>query len=844
MKRILKRFLIFISLAFLSIVFLSVILSLIFTEEIEKIVVKNIETKITTEISLGDVSFKLYKHFPFTSVEVSDLKIMESEIFEGDTLVYAKKAFIKFSLLDLISTQLDINRIILENGKLNIKYNEDNQANFKVFEKNNKAKHLHLEEVFLSDIAIKYYHHGTQADISFTSRDINLNILNHHIKNSDSNIVASRIAKTSIKIVGSFYSDYLIVLNKDYLTQKELQINTVMEISNDSIIFRSSDLYIENLLFQVTGNISKVNHINLKILGKKHSFKSIMYHTPKHLQNIYSEFSADGVFTFNANVKGFVSQKKNPSFTMDFEMKNGEYSLKNYPFFLHKISLKGDLRNGKGRNFEDTEIQISEFNGLTNKGDITAQFNITNLNKYYLQGVFDWTWNLEEVSSYFKESPFSELRGILKATTKYNGNFSFDKKFKNYFLNSSHQSNAKFIDVSFNYKDSPLRFNIKNMLCSFDNNMIDISSSQATINDSDFDFQGKIKNFIGYLLDSEKLFEVNGDLNSIYTKFDEVVTIKDINNNKTSGEYTFPHWIRFSLKTRIENLGISNFITSNINGDLQYIPGKLEIRDMKLNSLNGNVLIDNLKFYETNWNYIKLDGKIEVEGINIRNGFSAFNNFGQDFIQDRHLKGLADAHIELSSGWKSGFVFDEAALKLKSHMIIKKGELNKFKPLKSLSSFINVDDLKNVQFSTLENTIEIENRKITIPAMEIKSSALSVYLEGTHTFDHKINYQIKLLLSEILSSKFRKKNTNINEYGEMKKNAEGFSAVYLTMTGNTDDPKINFNKIAINEKVSEEIKKEKDLIKTIIEEDILQNKNQEIKKDPEIILDWEDERNK
>ena len=82
----------------------------------------------------------------------------------------------------------------------------------------------------------------------------------------------------------------------------------------------------------------------------------------------------------------------------------------------------------------------------------------------------------------------------------------------------------------------------------------------------------------------------------------------------------------------------------------------------------------------------------------------------------------------VSSGWKSGFILDEDALVLKSDMIIKKGELNKFKPLKNLSTYINIEDLRNVKFSTLENTIQISNKKITIPAMEIKSSALSVYL--------------------------------------------------------------------------------------------------------------------
>ena len=73
------------------------------------------------------------------------------------------------------------------------------------------------------------------------------------------------------------------------------------------------------------------------------------------------------------------------------------------------------------------------------------------------------------------------------------------------------------------------------------------------------------------------------------------------------------------------------------------------------------------------------------------------------------------------------------------------------------------EELKNVKFSTLKNTIRIEHNIIKIPAMEIKSSALSVFISGTHSFDNEIDYQVRLLLSELISQKFRKKNTNINK---------------------------------------------------------------------------------
>ena len=144
-------------------------------------------------------------------------------------------------------------------------------------------------------------------------------------------------------------------------------------------------------------------------------------------------------------------------------------------------------------------------------------------------------------------------------------------------------------------------------------------------------------------------------------------------------------------------------------------------------------------------------------------------------------------------------------------------------------------------FSTLENTIDVSNEIITIPTMEIKSSALSVFLSGTHTFDQKINYEMTLLLSELLSNSFRKENTKITEFGEETQDGKIFNTVYFKMTGNTNEPKISLNKIRFMEDVENSIKKEKETIQNIIEEDILRkDKNkEEVEAGEEVEIEWD-----
>ena len=128
--------------------------------------------------------------------------------------------------------------------------------------------------------------------------------------------------------------------------------------------------------------------------------------------------------------------------------------------------------------------------------------------------------------------------------------------------------------------------------------------------------------------------------------------------------------------------------------------------------------------------------------------------------------------------------------------------------------------------------------------MDIKSSVLTVSISGTHNFKNEIDYNIQLLLSEILSNEFRRKNTNMNNpYEKIEINNENFSKIYLKMKGNTDNPKIYFDKIYAKKKLEEKLNKEKETIKTIIREDIL-NDNPKTKtpvQDEDLIIEWEDE---
>ncbi len=637
------------------------------------------------------------------------------------------------------------------------------------------------------------------------------------------------------------FSKKLQVNKRNYINNKYLKILSIIAVKKDSIIIgEASEIRIENLGFNIAGSIFNKNNLDLKFIFDNQELGDLVLETPGHLSSIYESFYMSGGFSANGSVNGTISKLESPSLDINYQIEDGNFRLKSNTFNFLDISCKGKISNGSERSFKTTKIDIPKFKAKTKNGSIEGVFIITNLNNYYLNASFQSTWDLSVINSYFTDSPFNNLSGTLNAKTEYKGNISFDKNFKNHFISANHLSTANFRNILFRFKKLPKLFGVKIADLQIINNNINVKNSNLILGDSDFKFTGNISNLILYLINKKKLIAISGELKSTYIKFDELFNIND--SVKIKHTIEMPNWIQTNIKTDIKALSYNGFTASNILSQVEYKNKIITAKNTLLNSLNGEI-IANLKFYKSKDSY-KLFAQANLKQLNIRNAFLAFDNFKQEFITSKHIKGIGSAEIQMQASWDQNFYFKKEQLKVKSHLIIEKGELIKFRPLENLSNYVSIDDLREVKFSTLENTIEIDNNVITIPNMEIKSSALSVFISGTHTFAKEVDYRIKLLLSELISTKFRKKNTKIqeSEFGEIQENSEIFNTIYFKMIGNSDNPTISFDGIRFREDIKKGFRKEKEVITNIIKEDILRTKEKEkIEKGQNIVIEWNDE---
>jgi hypothetical protein len=232
-----------------------------------------------------------------------------------------------------------------------------------------------------------------------------------------------------------------------------------------------------------------------------------------------------------------------------------------------------------------------------------------------------------------------------------------------------------------------------------------------------------------------------------------------------------------------------------------------------------------------------------VKSINITSLFYQMGNFGQEIITEKNLKGEATAEVRFVSVWSSALDCNVDKVYTRADLTIENGELINFEPTQALAKYVKGADLKNIKFSTLKNQVEIKNKTIYFPSMEIKSSALNLTASGTHTFENMVDYRIKLLLSQLLGKKVKEQNT---EFGVIEDDSLGRTAIYLRMSGPMRNPKFTYDSQSVEEKIEKDIRDEKVTLKNVLREefgwfkkDTVAPKQADKKKTDELEIDYD-----
>ncbi len=184
----------------------------------------------------------------------------------------------------------------------------------------------------------------------------------------------------------------------------------------------------------------------------------------------------------------------------------------------------------------------------------------------------------------------------------------------------------------------------------------------------------------------------------------------------------------------------------------------------------------------------------KVTGIQINKLLESFSNFDQTFITSENLSGKTNLWVETKMPFDEKWNLLSKNVVVKAAIDIHDGRLQGMPAFEEFSKFVHLEDLRDIRFNQIRNYMLIEKGQVYLPVMFIQSNALNLSISGSHGFDEKIIYYLKLNAGQVAATKL-KKNKGNKDF--LKASKSGWINMYFALSGTTQDVRYQQYKNAV-----------------------------------------------
>jgi hypothetical protein len=784
----------------------------IYENEIKQAAVSKLNDQLNTPIKVGKIELSYFKHFPFLSLRFPDVQIYDSQPEHSNILLAADEISLFFNVWDIYQGKYDVKKLYIENAFWSSVIDKNGNSNFNILKpstsNNNSKFNLNIQEIIVKNTSVLYIDHQLKQVYKLQIEDLI----------ADGNFNQDNF---SLGIKSKTQIQNLNIDGISYIKNKQVSLNTSLfvDYTNKAFQFNNTEIQLEKMKLMFDGLLNYgTKNIQLKVAGIDLDIRSLTSILPSTYSSYFKDYTSTGDVFFNTNINGSYQTNKTPSIILLAGLNNAVLNIKNEnsePININNVNFKIDYKNFGTSSLADDQLNVSNFSGILNSNPITGNVSIKNFQAPLLDIELNTKQSLADVQKIVSIKNVEINSGNIDVQIKLQALLSDLKNNTDYRkINSKGSlkiSNAKIRPGKYDYVIDHINGDFN-----FQNSDLKINDFTFNLGKSDFKLNGYFRNVIYFFLQNDEDLAIDANLTSNYIDLEALLGASANGTADEPYKLKINKRILANLNLQVKHLAISTFHAY----DLQ---GKMEIKDQIVNTdylafrSQKGLVFCSLNFNTQQQKRMPMNIKLNLNKVDVSNLFSEFQNFGLNIITDKNLKGQVSANMDVQLVWDENLNTKTEDFSAHGSLLIENGQLLNFEPMMALGKYIDVNELRNLRFSNLANTIDIKNKTITIPDMEVKSNALSMRLAGTHNFDNKIDYHLELLLSDFIKKKSKKLKDE--QFGEVEPDGTENTKLYIRMYGDAYNPTFSLDKKIIKKKIAEDFKKERAEVKQILKDE-------------------------
>lgn len=789
-----------------------VVLLLVIQSRAEKLVLRAINSQLTVKVEVREITFSVFRSFPNARLDFHDVMIPTAG-YPDKPLLKASKLTAQFSLVDLIRKEYSIRYLELRDGALHIIIPQEGSPNYMIFKETDQdhpgeAVEFALRKVRFRNIEAGYYDNGIRTTLAILCKRTFFR----------GDFSAS---KYGLKVGGEVQLLRFETSGERFFTGQHAVLDFVMDADNltGRYELRRGKLDIEGLPFRVSGLIvhnTSQQEVSLAVEGDRMKIDHLLDLLPEGFSFPEGEYQTNGHVVFQGQVVGSYAGGNVPEVSFGFGIDGGVIRHLPSRIRMDEIYLSGQYHYSAS----SSQILIKEVRSSLGTGLIKGEALLVNLGDQKISGNLEADLLLEELLGFYPVKGIGDGRGRVKLYLRAETAYSLTDSFS---LSGLMQSRANgevvLSGASFLLTSSGRSFSALEARLIFDNNDVRVSGLTGMAGDNSLSFTGYFRNLFPYLLTKRELLEFKGEVHS--PSLDVKALLFGASSQEREGgggRVTLPERIAGTLDIQADKLSYDGFTPSDVTGRLRIGSGQLLAEQVKMKAFDGE--IDGAVALVMNGDGSFLfDCVLNTDQADIRQLFYQFNNFGQEDITYRNLEGFLSSKLRIRSTLSPQLAFQLPTLEAVGELMLEQGALVGYEPVQALARYTRLDDLSDIRFSTLRNEIRIANREIVIPEMMIRSDAVDLSFSGKHTFDGLISYQVRILLSELLTRKARQVSAAAPDADLSHYDDRGRLTLHLLISGTTSDPVVRYDRRGHRARIRDEVRSEREEVKALFQKE-------------------------
>ncbi|MEP7317095.1 MAG: AsmA family protein [Panacibacter sp.] len=718
---------------------------------------EKINNSINGTLTIDNVDVSILSTFPNASVNLYEVDLLDS--LYQKPLVQAKEIAFRINVFQLFSSNPDIAKLVINNASLNIFTDSSGYSNSSAFAKKDPSKSSSQQGSTIRKIELK------NAEVSIADAPRNklyaftLKSVMATVDKKDSLLYIKMDEECFVKGLGfnlrkGSYLQNQVVEAKNW--------NLILNPVTQDLTFGKTDISINRHPYSLEGGFHFKDsswfqlHVVTKDVGYMQAGEIL---TERIRQKLSLMGLTKPLNILEADVSGPLAKRSDPHILAKWITSDNDITTPIVNF--NNCSFSGTFDNNVTDTLEtgdeNTAVIINNLKAKWGNIPLTADsLRVWDLSNPIMQFNFHSNCNFEQLDEQLALKSIKLTNGNAHLSLQYNGplipdpsllsKLTADIKIENGTL-LYEPRNISFTNCNGSVSISENNISVDRLTCDVKQNHFEINITGVDVNKLAQQDSGKTYIACNVFTPSLNLGDFKAAFTTKKNKSSRKGTSKLAATALKIDDMLEKGDMQLNLKS--PNVQLEKFTAGNVQAQLLFQQDDWEIQNASLQHAGGSLTVSG-KIHQVNPDYHEATAKVNLQNVDVRKVFYAFNNFGQTGISYTNLRGKMNTTASIKAGLNSkGHLMDNSMYGTVDFSV-KNGALLNYEPLQEIQkSFLKNRDLSNVTFAELKDKLTIKGSQIHISRMEVASSAFTMYVEGVYGFKEGTDISIQIPLSNL-----------------------------------------------------------------------------------------------